>query len=176
MWLLGFELRTLEEQSALLTTEPSHQPPVLTFKSLLLMRPGGVCFQSQHLEGRDRCVSLLRDQPGLHRGFQANQTEPISARKVHHWSDCPWPHPGIPSAQTLPLGFLKAHTCTLDTLPRDSDTNGVFLFPFFPFLILDDTPPPTILWLPLEAGSIRGKLLHLVLITCQWTRPCFSEH
>jgi hypothetical protein len=26
MWLLGFELRTLEEQSALLTAEPSLQP------------------------------------------------------------------------------------------------------------------------------------------------------
>jgi hypothetical protein len=26
MWLLGFELRPLEEQSELLTTEPSHQP------------------------------------------------------------------------------------------------------------------------------------------------------
>jgi hypothetical protein len=28
MWLLGFELRTFEEQSVLLPAEPSHQPHV----------------------------------------------------------------------------------------------------------------------------------------------------
>lgn len=44
---------------------------VLTFKSLSLTRHGGVCFQSQALEGRERC----RGQPGLHRGFQANRPE-----------------------------------------------------------------------------------------------------
>jgi hypothetical protein len=34
MWLLGFELRTSEEQSVLLTTEPSHQSIMLVFPIL----------------------------------------------------------------------------------------------------------------------------------------------
>ena len=38
MWLLGFELRTFsEEQSALLTTEPSLQPPIYTFFILIVV-------------------------------------------------------------------------------------------------------------------------------------------
>jgi hypothetical protein len=39
MWLLGFELWTLEEQLVLLTTEPSHQPRLLSYNKFLETQP-----------------------------------------------------------------------------------------------------------------------------------------
>jgi hypothetical protein len=33
MWLLGFELKTLEEQSVLLTAEPSLQPKTIVIRN-----------------------------------------------------------------------------------------------------------------------------------------------
>jgi hypothetical protein len=46
MWLLGFELKTLAEQTMLLTAEPSPQPHILFYGGLGLY-PGASCMDRQ---------------------------------------------------------------------------------------------------------------------------------